>query len=299
MTLLRWAIGGERPVLLIVQKAAGKGNGVPAFGTGPRHRGTSLSRVTDQPPPRVSPFGWADPLPDDEVERALVVVAHPDDADFGAAGTIAGWVDRGIAVTLLLCTKGEQGGFDETPRSEMPEIREREQRAASAELGVSDVRFLQGWSDGWLEPTFALQREIVEVIRDVRPRRVLTQSPQRLYQRLQASHPDHLAAGEATVRAVYPAAENRFAWPELIEQGLEPWKVTELWLMAHGDMPHVVDTTDHFDRKVAALRAHVSQTAHLGDGLAEMLRDWNAGNAAVAGLPEGRLAELFAVSRIN
>ncbi len=255
--------------------------------------------MTDEPSPPANPFGWAEPMPDAEVERALVVTAHPDDADFGAAGTIAGWVDAGIEVTLLLCTKGEQGGFDDTPRSEMPAIREREQRAASAVLGVSDVRFLEGWSDGWLQPSFELQRAIVAVVRDVRPRRVLSQSPQRLYQRLQASHPDHLAAGEATVRAVYPASENRFAWPELIEQGLEPWKVTELWLMAHEDMPHVVDITNRFDRKVKALQAHLSQTAHLGDGLAEMLRGWNEGNAAMAGLPAGRLAETFAVTRIN
>ncbi|MGI8459133.1 MAG: PIG-L deacetylase family protein [Propionibacteriaceae bacterium] len=255
--------------------------------------------MTDQASPPTNPFGWAEPLPDAEVERALVVTAHPDDADFAAAGTIAGWVDAGIEVTLLLCTKGEQGGFDDTPRSEMPAIREREQRAASAVLGVTDVRFLDGWSDGWLQPSFELQRAIVAVIREVRPRRVLTQSPQRLYQRLQASHPDHLAAGEATVRAVYPASENRFAWPELIEQGLEPWKVTELWLTAHGDMSHVVDTTDRFDRKVKALQAHLSQTGHLGDGLEEMLRGWNAGNAALAGLPAGRLAEIFAVTRIN
>ncbi len=256
--------------------------------------------MTDQPPPRRRLAEWAEPLADAEVERALVIAAHPDDADFGAAGTVAGWTKAGIEVTLLVCTHGEQGGFDDTPREQMPVIREREQRAASAEVGVTDVRFLDGWSDGWLEPTWDLQRAIVAVIRDVRPRRVLCQSPQRMLQRLQASHPDHLAAGEASVRAVYPAAENRFAWPELItEQDLQPWKVTELWLMAHADSPHVVDITDHFGAKVAALRAHISQTAHLGDGLEQMLRGWNGANAEAAGLPEGRLAESFAVSRIN
>lgn len=255
--------------------------------------------MTENSSPRANPFTWSEPLPDSEVERALVVTAHPDDADFGAAGTIASWVDAGIVVTLLLCTHGEQGGFDDTPRSEMPLIREREQRAASAELGVTDVRFLDGWSDGWLEPTFELQKAIVAVIREVRPQRVLTQSPERLYQRLQASHPDHLAAGEATVRAVYPAAENRFAWPELLALGLEPWKVRELWLSAHPDMPHVVDTTEWFDRKVSALRAHASQTAHLGEGLREMLHSWNSRNAEVAGLAPGRLAEVFAVTRLN
>ena len=96
-----------------------------------------------------------------------------------------------------------------------------------------------------------------------------------------------------------PPSENPFAWPELLDEGLEPWKVVELWLMAHPDSPHVVDITDRFDRKVAALQAHASQTAHLGDGLEKMLRGWNEANAARAGLPAGRLAETFAVSRIN
>jgi LmbE family N-acetylglucosaminyl deacetylase len=120
-----------------------------------------------------------------------------------------------------------------------------------------------------------------------------------MLQRLQASHPDHLAAGEATVRAVYPAAENRFAWPELLDEGLEPWKVTELWLSAHPDTSHVVDTTDRFPAKVRALQAHASQTAHQGDGLEAMLRGWNGAVAAAHGLPDGHLAEAFAVSRIN
>ncbi|MGN6635290.1 MAG: PIG-L deacetylase family protein [Oryzihumus sp.] len=153
------------------------------------------------------------PRDDSEIERALVVIAHPDDADFGSAGTIAAWTEAGIAVTVLLCTRGEQGGFDETPREQMPAIREAEQRAASAAVGVTDVRFLDGYRDGWLEPSWELQRDIMRVIRDVRPQRLLIQSPERWYDRIQASHPDHMAAGEAAIRAAYPAAENAFAWP--------------------------------------------------------------------------------------
>ncbi len=212
--------------------------------------------------------------PDSSIERALIVMAHPDDADFGSAGTTAGWVDAGIEVTLLLCTRGEQGGFDDTERDQMPAIREREQRAASAELGVTDVRFLDGYRDGWLEPSWGLQRDIVRVLRDVRPQRVLASSPERWYERLGASHPDHLAAGEATVRAIYPASENRFAWPELLDEGLEPWHVGELWIGAHPQMDHGVDITDQFDRKVAALHAHASQTARMGEELEIMLRQW-------------------------
>jgi LmbE family N-acetylglucosaminyl deacetylase len=235
----------------------------------------------------------ATPRSDDDVERVLVVAAHPDDCDFGAAGTIAGWVDRGLSVTILLCTHGEQGGFDDTNREQMPAIREREQVAASGALGVKDVRFLPGHRDGWLEPSWELQRQIVEVIRDVRPQRVLIQSPERWYDRIQASHPDHLAAGEAAIRAIYPAAENRFAWPELVEQGLAPWHVSEVWIMAHPQTTHVVDVTDTFDRKLAALQAHASQTGHMGEELEAMLRGWGAGVAQMFGLDQGRLAECF------
>jgi LmbE family N-acetylglucosaminyl deacetylase len=237
----------------------------------------------------------ATPRPDKEIHRVLVVAAHPDDCDFGAAGTIAGWVDGGVNVTILLCTRGEQGGFEGSNREEMPSIREREQVAASAVLGVKDVRFLEGHRDGWLEPSWALQRQIVEVIRDVQPQRVLIQSPERWYDRIQASHPDHLAAGEAAIRAIYPAAENRFAWPELIEAGLQPWHVNEVWIMAHPDMTHAVDITDTFDRKVAALQAHTSQTGHQGDQLEGFLRGWGSGVAAMFGLGEGRLGECFRV----
>jgi LmbE family N-acetylglucosaminyl deacetylase len=238
-------------------------------------------------------------IPDSEIERALIVVAHPDDVDFGAAGTASTWVDTGIAVTYLLCTRGDAGGFDDTPRSEMPALREAEQRAAAAAVGVSDVRFLDGYGDGTLEVSQGLIRDISRVIRQVRPRRVLTQSPERWWERLGASHPDHMAAGEATVRAVYPAARNPFAFPELLgEEGLDAWTVPELWLMAHPSADHPVDITETFPRKLAALRAHVSQTSQHED-LEGMLRSWSGVTATRFGLPEGHLAEAFRVIPIG
>lgn len=236
------------------------------------------------------------PLPDSEIERVLAVAAHPDDLDFGAAGTTATFTADGMAVTYLLCTYGDQGGFDDTPRDQVPSMRAAEQRAAAEQVGVHDVRFLDGFTDGWLEPTFDLQHAIVRVIRQVRPQRMLIQSPQRYLDRIGASHPDHLAAGEAAIRAVYPAARNPFAWPELVtEEGLEPWVVPEVWIMAHPDTNHTVDITETFDRKLAALRAHVSQTAHMGDGLEERLRQWGSQLAVAGGLGDGRLAEAFRV----
>jgi LmbE family N-acetylglucosaminyl deacetylase len=228
-------------------------------------------------------------------ERVLIVVAHPDDVDFGSAGTIAGWTAAGVQVAYCIATYGDAGGFDATPRDQMPILRETEQRAAAAEIGVSDVTFL-GYPDGQLYVTHALRRDIARQIRRVRPQLVLTSTPQRNFQRIAPSHPDHLAIGEATLCAVYPDARNPFAHPALLEEeGLEAWTVPEVWLTGGAEADHWVDITDTFDRKLAALRAHASQTAHLGDGLEKMLREWNGANAAAAGLPLGRLAEAYQV----
>lgn len=240
------------------------------------------------------------PKPDTDIERALVVGAHPDDIDFGSAGTVATWVDAGIEVTYLLVTRGDQGGFDDTPREQMAAIREAEQRAAGKAVGVDDVRFLDGYRDGWVEPTRELERDIARVIRQVRPQRMLIQSPQRNYERLPASHSDHMATGEAAIRAIYPTARNPHAWPELIaDEGLEPWIVTEVFIVGHPDADHAVDVTHTFDRKIAALREHRTQTEHLGEQLEVMVRDWLTRNAGVGGLPDGHLAEMYLVTELS
>jgi LmbE family N-acetylglucosaminyl deacetylase len=236
------------------------------------------------------------PLPDTEIERILVVTAHPDDADFGAAGTIASWTDAGIEVAYCVVTRGDAGGFDDTPRAEMPILREAEQRAAAAVVGVKDVTFLDH-QDGQVVASRELRRDISREIRRFRPQRVLCQSPERNWQRIAASHPDHRAAGEAAVCAVYPDARNPFAHPELLaDEGLADWIVREVWMMAAPAElnNHHVDVTDTADRKLAALRAHASQTSHMPD-LEQMIRDWLAATAASAGLPEGRMAEVFHV----
>ena len=233
---------------------------------------------------------------DTVVERALVVVAHPDDLDFGAAGTLATWTDAGIEVSYCLITDGDAGGFDAAvPRSEIAGIRQAEQRAAAKEIGVEDVVFL-GYPDGRLTSTIELRRDISRVIRQRRPQRMLIQSPERNWERIYASHPDHLAAGEAAIAAVYPDARNPFAHLDLAAEGLEAWTVEELWVMASPPEGNNrwVDVTDTFDRKLAALQAHVSQTAHMTD-LEPMMRGWGARNAMAGGLAEGRLAEAFRV----
>jgi LmbE family N-acetylglucosaminyl deacetylase len=243
---------------------------------------------------------WPPPPEPVEVERVLVVGAHPDDIDFGCAGTAASWVAEGLDVRYLLLTRGEEGGFDDTPRVQVPVLREAEQRAAAAAVGVHDVTFLDGYRDGALVATPELVRDVSRVIRQVRPQRVVCQSPERDYARLPASHPDHMAAGEACVRAVYPAARNPFAFPELLQdEGLEPWTVRQLWLMAHPRSDTAVDVTDHMDAKLAALRAHASQTAHRFDDVAVMVRQWGRASAVAGRLPAGRLAEQFAVSHLR
>jgi LmbE family N-acetylglucosaminyl deacetylase len=189
----------------------------------------------------------APPLPD--VRRALAVFAHPDDVDFSSAGTVSCWIRQGIEVGYLIVTRGDAGGFDDTPRHEMPTLREREQRAAAEAVGVEQVDFLDGYGDGTLTATLALRRDIAAALRRFRPDRVLTSSPVRRWERLTGpAHPDH-----------------------------------------------VVDITDEWPRKIAALRAHPSQTAHLD--LETTLRDRFATVARHGGLPAGRLAEAFTVLR--
>ena len=232
--------------------------------------------------------------PAEHVERALCVLAHPDDVDFGSAGTVASWTAAGTEVTYCIVTDGDAGGFDDTPRHEVGPLRQAEQRAAAAAVGVTDVRFL-GYPDGRLELTLDLRRDIARVIRQVRPQRVLTSSPERFWERIGASHPDHMTVGESTLRAVYPDARNPFAFPELLaDEGLEAWTVPEVWLVASPRADHCVDVTDVVEQKFAALTSHVSQVGHVPD-VRRFVTDWMRHVARTHGLPDGRLAEAFHV----
>jgi LmbE family N-acetylglucosaminyl deacetylase len=228
-----------------------------------------------------------------DVRRALVVSAHPDDVDFGAAGTVAAWTAAGIEVAYCVCTSGEATGPVDTPRGETAVLRENEQRAAAAEVGVRQVFFLR-YQDGVLCPSLELRKDITRVIRSFRPDRVLGWSPEINWERIVTAHPDHRAAGEATLAAVYPDSRNPHTHRSLLAEGLRPWTVRELWL---SDSPaplrnHAVDITETFPAKIAALRAHRSQTQNM-DGLEEGMREHLAANAARHGLGAGRLAEEF------
>lgn len=237
------------------------------------------------------------PLPDADVERVLVITAHPDDVDFGASGTLATWSAQGIATYLCVITDGDAGGFDPTvPRSDIPGIRRSEQQAAAARWGAKEVIFL-GYRDGELTVSHDLRRDISRVIRQVRPQRLMIQSPERNWERIAASHPDHMAAGDAAIQAVYPDARNPFAHVSLLaDEGLEAWTVEEVWVMGGPQPDHAIDITETVDVKIAALREHESQTAHMDD-LEDLIRSWGERLAERFGLAEGRLAEAYQIVR--
>jgi LmbE family N-acetylglucosaminyl deacetylase len=221
--------------------------------------------------------------------RALIVTAHPDDAEFQAGATIASWTGQGVEVVYCVVTDGDAGGADPTvPAVERAAIRRSEQLAAAKVLGVSTVRFL-GYPDGRLEPTIELRRDITKVIREVRPGRVLIQSPEINWSWLADAHPDHRAAGEAALAAVYPDSRNGFAHTDI---GLPPWTVSDTWIMTGPRPDHYVDVTATVDQKIAALRKHVSQTANVR-GLEERVRRQLTERARLAGLPAGHAAEAF------
>ncbi len=197
----------------------------------------------------------------DPLERALVVVAHPDDAEFSAAATIALLTSRGVRVDYVVTTDGGKGTEDPAVTPEMlTTTRLAEQRVAADILGVSEIVHL-GYPDGYLEPTLDLRRAITRQIRRFRPDLVITLNPHR---RLDGNpfigHPDHLATGEATLASVYPAARDRLNFPELAtEEGLEPWKVRQV-LITGVETPNLyLDVAATWDAGVRSLKAHASQ----------------------------------------
>jgi len=221
-------------------------------------------------------------------------MAHPDDVDFGGAGTVAMLTDAGVHVTYCLVTDGDAGGSDRSiSRHDMAMLRRKEQTAAANQVGVTDLFFL-GHSDGRVQATLQLRADISAVIRRVRPRVVITQSPERNMDRIYASHPDHMAAGEATLCAVYPDARNPFAFPELFEEALEPWAVDEVWIQGGSSADHPVDVSAAVERKIAALMCHVSQHTD-PQRIEAMVREWMTNNAKQFGLPDGSSAETFRV----
>jgi LmbE family N-acetylglucosaminyl deacetylase len=229
----------------------------------------------------------------EQTERpvAMVVMAHPDDAEFGCAGTVAGWVHDGWDVYYVVCTDASGGGADDATdvgtaaRQHITETRKAEQRAAGAILGLKDVIFLD-YPDGLLQPSIDLRRALVRLYRTYKPTRLICQSPDRSWKPQYAigrHHPDHLAAGEAAIAALYPASQNGWDFPELLVEGLNPHKIRELFVMGAPEVNHAVDISATLEQKLQALRAHDSQ---LGARFAELeprMREFAAKNGAEYG----------------
>jgi LmbE family N-acetylglucosaminyl deacetylase len=229
---------------------------------------------------------------------ALVVAAHPDDIEFGCAGTVARWTGEGARVTYALLTNGAAGSSDpEMTRERLAELREAEQRAAAKVVGVEQVEFL-GHEDGLLEPTLEVRKEVVRLIRRVRPEVVVTSDPTtRYFADRYINHPDHRAAGEVTLAAVIPGSDTRLAYPELLEEGLEPVKLVGVLLAMAPEPNLVVDIGDYLDKKLDSLRCHVSQ---VGENPSDEDRGWMTSMAELAAANEPfRYGEAFRAFRFD
>lgn len=216
---------------------------------------------------------------------AMLIVAHADDAEFDGAGTAALWAREGWDVYFVICADGGSGGPDDAldvsheARQRVVATREQEQRAAGRILGLKDVFFL-GYPDGQLQPSQDLKRDIVRLLRQYKPSRVICQSPDRVWTPsyiIQRHHSDHLMAGRATLEAIYPASQNPWDFPELLEQEhLLPHKVSEVFVTTAPTLNHTIDISTTMDVKMAALSAHKSQVGdHIAD-LEKMLRSFDA-----------------------
>jgi LmbE family N-acetylglucosaminyl deacetylase len=195
--------------------------------------------------------------------RALSIHAHPDDQEFTVAGTLAKWARAGSTIVTVCVTSGAAGSNEFTPahvtRADLAPLREEEQRNACRVLGIAEVMFL-GYEDGMLEPSIALRRELTRVIRRVRPDAVVCGDPtMRFYGNFYLNHPDHRAAADAALDAVFPSAPTRLIFPELLAEGLAPHQVKSVFIHGARDPDTFIDIADTLPTKLAALKEHRSQ----------------------------------------
>lgn len=203
--------------------------------------------------------------------QVMVVTPHPDDAEFGAAGTVAGLVRSGKEVIYIICTNGDKGTSDRQMKVKaLVKIRQQEQRAAAEVLGVRETIFL-GYADQALEYTPQFRKQLVRLIRLYRPQTVITVDP---HQRYLWWHRDHRICGEVVMDAIFPYARDHLAYPELLEEGLEPHKVSELLLFNAEEPNYRVNITDTFALKLKALACHKSQLGDFPADIEERLKEW-------------------------
>jgi len=243
-----------------------------------------------QSTPFILPVG---PNPDlTDIKSVLVVVAHPDDIDYGSAGAVAAFDELGISVGYCLVTSGDAGGdSDGLTKDQRIEQRESEQSAAGKVVGVDTIHYLR-MPDGQIVYNLELREKITRIIRKEKPDLVITQSPRRRYDRIFASHPDHLAVGEATLSAVYPDSQNPHAFPNLLDEGYESHQVKAVWIAADEHPDTYIDITHVMDRKLEALFQHASQISDLKQTKL-MVEEWCASMAELGGLGKGKFAEAY------
>ncbi len=226
------------------------------------------------------------------IARALVIVAHPDDIDYGSAGAVAVMTSHGIDVSYCLVTSGDAGGDnDGLSRDERTSMREKEQTSAAHAVGVERLHFLRQ-PDGRIVADLDLREKLTRVIRKEKPDLIITQSPERRYDRIFASHPDHLAVGEATLSAVYPDAQNPHAFPHLLDEGHSAHNVKAVWIAADKEPDTFIDITDVMDKKFEALFHHVSQIDDR-DWTTGVVKEWCSSMAELGGLGADRYAEAY------
>src|ERR671930_809342 len=228
------------------------------------------------------------------VERAMAIYAHPDDAEFGMAGTVAKWTRAGVEFVYCMVTNGASGSQDpKMTRRRLRDLRLAEQREAARILGVKEVVFLD-FEDGYLEPTIEVRRAVARQIRIHRPDAIFTMDPTTRYNGGYVNHPDHIAAAEVVMRSINPDASTRLMLPELWKkEHLEPHKPKALFLMAFGEPDTVIDVSAVVETKIRALRAHGSQ---IDPESIDFIRGW----MREAGKKKGyRYAEGFKVIRFD
>src|SRR6476661_617536 len=226
-----------------------------------------------------------EPLDETTFERVLCVVAHPDDLEYGAAAAVDRWVRAGKTVTYLLVTRGE-AGIDTVPPSEAAALREQEERDGAARVGVEVVEFLDGFHDGVVEHGLPLRRAIAREIRIRRPDLLVTMTYADRFSGGAVNQADHRAVGLAVVDARADAG-NRWIFPELVDEGHEPWQVARILVCADPEPTHFVDVSDHFDAAVASLSAHDAYLTALGPDYpkpADLLGQILGGPAEVVGV---------------
>lgn len=207
--------------------------------------------------------------PDIDTSVVLAIAAHPDDLEYCLAGSIAQWVKQGSKVYYVICTDGGKGSNDPSLTSkQLIQMRQQEQEAAAKLLGVEKIFFL-GYEDGFLEPTRDLKRDLVRIIRTVKPTVAVTWDPSFDYSTKLGfyNHSDHRASGRAALDALYPLARDRLAFPELADDGLQPHNTGHALLFNFDTQDYFVDISDTLDTKLAAWRLHTSQ---IGDDTAEV-----------------------------